>query len=445
MEAGSSRIDIAPPEGVFMGGYLERSKPSEGIHDPLFARALVLDDGQRRIAIVTADLPAFEPALADEIRERTERQTGIPASCTMLALSHTHSGPLVADRRIMQPSLPYLEELRDKLVEVVQDAAGNMRPVRVGAGRAKLYLGVNRRERTDDNRVVLGRNPSGYASPYSHILVVAEENGGPIAVLFTCGAHPVVLGPENLLISGDYAGLAERVVEENFGDKAVALFALGFAGDVNANFQKRNFAEVETIGTALGRAVLEEMKAVEVSGGLALQARSIRVPIPLEPPPPLAVAEQALFSERERLSSVLGRGQDEAEINRRRMMVEWAAELVRVAAQNRSEHSAEVEIQVFVIGRIALVGLSGEVFADYAKTLSELSPFDHTFPISNANGSVGYLPTAAAFDEGGYEVEAAPRLFGALPFRPEIEGIIREAVRDLLTDMSAGDAAGSDG
>jgi neutral ceramidase len=72
MLAGASRIDITPPKGVPMGGYLARAEPAEDVHEPLYARALVLDDGQVRGVVVSADLPTIEPAAALEIRQRIE-------------------------------------------------------------------------------------------------------------------------------------------------------------------------------------------------------------------------------------------------------------------------------------------------------------------------------------------------------------------------------------
>lgn len=428
-----------------MGGYLARAKPAEDIHDPLFARALVLDDGEKRVAVVAADLLGFDRAMARSLRERIAEATGIPASHIMLTCSHTHSGPLIVRTRIGHADRSYVESLQGKLVAVVRAAAEDLQPVRVGAGRAKVYLGVNRRQRTEDNRVVLGTNPEGYAYPYAHILDVAKENGGPLAMLFTYGAHPVVLGPKNLHISGDYAGMAEREVEENFGGQAVALFALGFAGDVNVEFDKRNFSEVETCGVALARAVLEEWKDIELASDLTLQARTTLVPLPLEAPPQPGEAERILYDAREQLTSMLGRGEDEAAIHHRRAMVEWASELVDTAGADDPEPTAELEIQGLAIGPVALLGLSAEVFAEYAKGLDEVSPFEHTFPISNANGAIGYLPTAAAFDEGGYEVETAPRLFGALGFQPQVESLVREAMGRVLRELGGGEAPPGEG
>jgi hypothetical protein len=443
MLGGTSRIEITPPVGVPMAGYLARERAAEEIHDPLFARALVLDDGQQRIAILAAGLLEVTPPMAQAIRERIAAETGIPPSHSMLAPSHTHAGPLVAGRRIARPDLSYVEGLQDKLVAAVRAAADGLRPVRVGAGRGKVYLGVNRRQRTPDNRTVLGKNPAAYASPYVHVLDVTKDNGAPVAVLFSYGAHPNILGPQNLRISADYPGVAERTIEENFGDETVALFALGFAGDVDADCAKRDLAEVETAGVALGRTVLESLKSIRPEPDVSLNARVRRVALSLEPPPPLVETERILYDARESLASVLGRGKEDTSVNERRAVVEWAAELVELAGRDGAtpEHTAELEIQVFAIGRTALLGLSAEVFAAYAKPLEESSPFDHTIPISNANGNIGYLPTAAAFDEGGYEVEVAPRLLGTLSFRPEAEGVVRQAVDELLAEVAPAQAA----
>ncbi|HUT35477.1 MAG TPA: hypothetical protein VNE39_18460 [Planctomycetota bacterium] len=436
MRAGSARVEITPPKGLPMGGFPERTDPSEGVHDPLFARALVLDDGAHRVAILSADLPEVSPAFAAEVRGRIQQELGIPAEHVLLATSHTHAGPLVMGRRVSAPDPLYLDTLRNRLVGVAREAGGALRPARAGAGRAKVYLGVNRRERAPDGRLGIGKNPARYASPYAHVLVVAEEGGGPLALLFTYGAHPAVLGPRNLQVSGDYAGHAERVVEENFGDTAVALFALGFAGDVDANHTKRNFDEVEQLGIALGRAVIEEMKSIELLGGLGLRARSLRVPLPLESLPSIEEAESRLLAERERLAGILGRSEDKSEVIRRRMRVDWASELVRVASEARGEQAAELEVQGIAIGRIAIVGLSGEPFAELEKGLQELSPFPHTIPIGGANGTIGYLPTDEAFAEGGYEVETAPYLYGALRLQPGIEPVLRQALARVLVDLA---------
>ncbi len=437
MRAGSARIEITPPKGLPMGGFPERTDPAKDVHDPLFARALVLDDGERRVALLSADLPEVSVAFAADVRRRIEGEMGIPAQHVLLAVSRTHAGPLVMGRRVSAPDPLYLENLRDRLLGAARAANGRLRPARLGAGRAKLHLGVNRRDGLSAPAgAAPARRPGRHVSPYAHILAVAEEGGGPLALLFTGSAHPAVLGPENLQVSGDYAGRAEREIEENFGDTAVALFALGFAGDVDAACAKRNFEEVEQLGVALGRAVLEGMKPIELLSGLPLRVRSLRVPLPLEMPPTVEQAEARLLAERERLASILGRNEEKAEVVRRRMRVDWAAELVRAARESQGEQAVELELLAIALGPIALVGVAGEPFAAYESILAAVSPFTHTIPVSCANGNIGYLPTDQAFAEGGYEVETAPCLYGVLCLRPGLEPILRQAFARVLVELT---------
>ncbi len=436
MLAGSSRLEITPPKGLPMGGYVERADPAEDVHDPLFARGLVLDDGQRRVAFLSADVHEVTQAFASQVRRRIQQELGIPAEHVLFAVSHTHAGPLVAGRRVSLPDPLYMDVLTDRLLGAVRGAGRALRPAAVGAGRGKLYLGINRRLPGAGVQAQMGKNPARYASPYARILVVAEERGGPMAILFTYGAHPVVLGPANRKVSGDYAGSAERVVEENFGGKATALFALGFAGDVDVNHTKRDFDEVEALGSALGRTVIEEMKDTPLETGLQLRVSSLRVALPLAPLPTVDEAQRRLLAERERLNGLLGRGENKAEVIRQRVMADWAQQLVQATSRGQGAPPVEVELQGIAIGRIALLGVSAEPFAEHEKALGELSPFPHTFPISCANGCIGYIPTAEAFAEGGYEVEFAPCVHGTPALLPEADSVFRQALARVLVDLA---------
>ena len=188
--------------------------------------------------------------------------------------------------------------------------------------------------------------------------------------------------------------------------------------------------------SALGRAVIEETKSLQPVQAAALRIRSLRIPLPLEPLPPVDEAQRRLLAERDRLSNILGRGEDKAEVTRRRLMVDSASQLVQMASQAQGAPSLELEVQGIALGRAALIGLSAEPFAEYEKLLLQLSPFPHTFPISCANGNIGYLPTASAFAEGGYEIETAPYLHGVLRLRPEVESVIHQAFARLLVELA---------
>jgi len=157
MLAGAAKIDITPSRSVWMEGMI-RSHPSDGVHDPLFARALVLANSEDRadaFAIVSLNVCMLSTEQASRGRAMVEGHTDIPASQIMLAASHTHSGPSLVGH--LTPSEPeYVEELLGKIPIVVDEAAANIRPaaIAVGSGREDT-ISHYRRLLADDGSVVM--------------------------------------------------------------------------------------------------------------------------------------------------------------------------------------------------------------------------------------------------------------------------------------------------
>src|SRR5437899_10137775 len=96
LKAGVSKVDITPPAGLPMWGYGSRKSPSTGTLDPLFARVLVLEAGETRLALVALDLGrCFGPASLARLREAARKSSGI--SYLLVVASHTHAGPVIQD------------------------------------------------------------------------------------------------------------------------------------------------------------------------------------------------------------------------------------------------------------------------------------------------------------------------------------------------------------
>ncbi|MDI9585443.1 MAG: neutral/alkaline non-lysosomal ceramidase N-terminal domain-containing protein, partial [Acidobacteriota bacterium] len=94
LQAGIATVDITPPVGTWLAGFAGRHKGSEGIHDPLRARALVLDDGDTRLLIITCDILSLAYPFIDDLKARIEAESGLPPERVMVNCSHTHSGPV---------------------------------------------------------------------------------------------------------------------------------------------------------------------------------------------------------------------------------------------------------------------------------------------------------------------------------------------------------------
>lgn len=231
LEAGVARIDLTPPLTMkaALGGYGARlSRPATGVHDRIWAKALVLRDGERRRVIVTADVLAFPPGLRQSVAEALSAD-GWRAEDLLLLASHSHTSfdltALNPKNTFKIPQLGlYHPELHDwtvaKLAEAVRLAARE--PVAVSAGSGvKALEGWNRNRRraggVSDRDLTLAR------------LDTAE--GRPLAVLVNWTAHPTFMDPRHMDFSGDWPGHLQRTLEALIGSGVTVLYFNGAEGD----------------------------------------------------------------------------------------------------------------------------------------------------------------------------------------------------------------------
>jgi hypothetical protein len=252
LKVGVAERVITPPVGVPLGGYAGRPGPSVGVHDDLHARALVLEAGGERAALVSLELLYPTPELVKALREEAEGKAGVPADSVLVAAVHTHSGPSVFG---LDPCLErsYLDEywslLPSLVASVVVEAAGRLAEAGIRFGRGRL-----------DGWTVNRRRPG--LGPLDNEVgaLLLEGVGGPVAAVVNFACHAVVLGHNNLLISADYPGAVSRAVKRLLG--ATALFLTGACGDVNPltpgtslervyDRSVGTFADVEEMGTAV--------------------------------------------------------------------------------------------------------------------------------------------------------------------------------------------------
>src|SRR2546423_7242815 len=167
--AGICETDITPPGGVWMCGYAFRPTGCAAVHDPLYARALVLDDGSASVAILAMDLIGLDFDMVEAVRTGVSEQTGIPPAAIMLTATHTHGGPNVKAFNTMGSRDPaYVDVLIRKLIGITVQAARRMRPASLAWGRAPVQIGVNRRQvpRADGGATRIGVNHAGPVMPW---------------------------------------------------------------------------------------------------------------------------------------------------------------------------------------------------------------------------------------------------------------------------------------
>jgi hypothetical protein len=214
---------------VTLSGCESRKGLSEGVHDPLSARAAVFEHGDQRLALVSLDNIGFYGESAEPLRDAILKACGLQPSELFLCAIHTHSAPTLTidPAKGHSHNLEYTRRLQERLIELVPQALRGLAPVAVGVGTGSSPVGVNRREVVSGPggkaEIVLGPNPSVVTDREVQVLAVtAPESTGMVAVLFTYATHSTSLGPKNYLISGDIHGLAEQFLERYLGDGVVA-------------------------------------------------------------------------------------------------------------------------------------------------------------------------------------------------------------------------------
>ena len=163
LKAGSAKINITPTDPVRMSGYAARTEPFKGIHDELFASAVVFENSETKSSIISVDVIGFSHEFADETRAMIEKKTGIPAMNILLAATHNHGGPRTRayGEEPTDNEKAYVKELQKKLVKIAVDAADKLQPVKIGVATGSCEMNVNRRARHAEGGVWLGRNPGG--------------------------------------------------------------------------------------------------------------------------------------------------------------------------------------------------------------------------------------------------------------------------------------------
>ncbi len=432
--AGTAAVNITPPVGVDLSGYGNRSGPSIGVHDELYAKALYLHAGGRAL-VITCDLVGLDYASVQAVREGITETTGIAADEIMIGCSHTHSGPST-------PCLPtlgrvdedYMQILLRQLVSVAELAVGRAQDAWVGHNREQVCVGFNRRE------VSWGRSttPTAEKGTILDRVDVLAVNGstGPLARLFVHPAHAVTLGSDNLLISADWPGYAQRCIEK-LDPGCVALFGQGCCGNINSD-PRGTFDIVEAQGRAMAGAVVKATELADMSRDVWVAAAREQFRLPCFDPPPVEEAEKIL----QQAEADWEQARTEATHGGIIMwggMLKWAQWLLEMARRQATGLAVDYEVQAFRVGDFALVGLPGEAFVEYAMNVDARSPFQQTAVMAYTNGNPGYIPTAAAYEQGGYEVEYAYRFYGGgyTMITPESERLILDAADRVLKRLIA--------
>lgn len=406
LKVGAARVDITPAEPIRLSGYAARTASSEGVEDPLFARAVAFEDVEgTRAVVLSLDAIAITTALSEEIARRIEAAAGVPSERVAVATSHSHTAPALAG---VIPNLLALTDEERKVIErytrlFVEKSAQagiaavrNLAPAELRLRFTAAAFGANR------------RTPGGPVDPEAPVLWATGSDGRPRAVLFGYACHCTTLQFNR--VTGDWAGYAQAAIEKALPG-TVAACLIGCGADTNPSPRGR-LEMAREHGQSLASAILYPANVVArpIRGPLAARKASVQLPFDKLPT-------------QEELRQKIAKGPPQEKRLGQMLLDRWPL-----------APSIPYPIQTLSFGEdLSLVFLGGEVVVDYALRLKREYLSDRVWPVAYANDVPGYIPSERILAEGGYEGGGAMVWYGQpARFAQGVEEIIHARIRELL-------------
>ncbi|MFC5401413.1 neutral/alkaline non-lysosomal ceramidase N-terminal domain-containing protein [Cohnella soli] len=399
-QVGVGKEDITPDaDGYIVGGLYPRK--TRFIKDPLFSKALVIDNGMEKIAIVSLDLILLLSEDVGIMKTEIEKATGIPADNIFLCASHTHSGPYTSivelnihasylERNhihtdIKERHISYMNKLRELVVRSAVRANDDLEACKLGTANADANgVSHNRRllKENDDcwnswllTREEGARYPSeGPVDPNVFVMAAVKADGTVKALLYNFAVH-ACNNPTLECVSADFPGVVERVVSKSLGYDVMTFYMAGPCGNINSNLDS------DELGARIGEEILISVASLNFPTKNVLRVQNVEIDLPL----------------RENIEL------QEEEIKRK-----WPDGLDFFSHSNQllqsiKKPSYKAVLSGIRLGDTAMVTMPLELFVEFGLDIKKRSPFANTTVATLTNGCLGYVPTLRAFENGGYE------------------------------------------
>jgi neutral ceramidase len=418
VRVGLAKTDITPPLGMPMAGYYHE-RGADGVLDPLYSKAMVIEEDGERAALVVLDIIGVTRSVTDQARTLVEQNTGIKGGHVMISATHAHTGPELANRGRRGPEIgsdkeiavKYTEGLPKLIAESVRLANERLQPVRLSVAKGHCDgVAFNRRYFMRDGTTAwnpgrLNPNivmPAGPTDPEVRILYLERADATDpmrgIATYVNFAMHPDTTGGSKF--SADWPGALGRVLGTYHGPDHLTIVANGTCGnlnhfDVSWKWPSGGPGEQNRIATILGAAVFQAYKDLKpvLPGPLQVRSEIVSIDLPTITPDQVEEAKVTLQNTKDDTGSNF-------------MKLVRAHRVLDVAS--RQGKQPQVEVQVVTLGKeVAWVALPGEIFVELGLALKKRSPFPQTFIAELANENLGYVPDRRSFAEGAYEPESA--------------------------------------
>ncbi|MBI5283051.1 MAG: hypothetical protein HY858_15300 [Candidatus Solibacter usitatus] len=413
LRAGAATANISPALGASLAGFMTDRAAAE-VHDELLVRCAALESGSTRLLLATIDSCMVPRTVLDRARARIARENSVEPACILMSSTHSHSAPPAMHLFQSLPDDKYAGLLEQRLGDAARMAFRRLRPARVGAAAGREpALVFNRRYfmregsipadpfgRTTDkvqmNPPAQSANilrPAGPVDPEHALIAAVGEDGRPIWVYGNYALHYAGFNPPDHA-SADYFGAWARRLEREAGGECAALLSNGCSANVNGiDFTRampagRDYTVIERTAAALAAESLRVLKAIRFSDAAALGGAMEEVELSTRRPSADELAEAVKLV-----------GASPANNHRERRLI-YARETVFVA---KFPAAVRAPVQGLRIGDAGIGAFPGETFVELGLHVKKASGFRTTLAVSIANDACGYIPTAEAFEAGGYE------------------------------------------
>jgi hypothetical protein len=410
--AGAAKVDITPQGPIWLSGYAVRTRPSEGVLSPIYAKALALSDKKNyRVVIVTVDVVGLPRGITDAVAARLEKEHGLRRAQVVFNSSHTHTGPVVWPNLSTMYFIPagekakllsYASWLTGSLFTVAAAALGDMEPASIAYSETKASFAMNRRQKD--------KGPVDHSVP---VFDVRTVTGRSKAILFGYACHNTTLTGEHYHVSGDYAGYAQASLEKKYPG-TTALFLMLAGADQNPAPRGQTEHAVAH-GEALAEAVAGVVDGSGNRVALSSPVKSAYLTIDLA------------FAPHTR-----GQFEEEAKSDNK-YKASRAREMLEAYDAGHPIRKAPYPVQAIRFAPdVSLIALGGEVVVDYARRLKDTYK-DRLVVAGYSNDVMCYIPSVRILREGGYEGDTSMIYYGQPgKFTEDVEEDIFGSVRAVM-------------
>ena len=425
LKAGFARLDITPPLGTPLAGY-QRPRFANGVLDPIEVNAVALNDGDKTLIMIAADVEGMDVADAKHIKKLILDRLGIPAEYVVLSALHQHTTYIMKHKVIENLTPSFAEVVYSRFCDVSQMAIDDMKECELSVAEKETAepLAFVRRYILKDGKTVTNPTPKqipeivrrcSEADNTVRLLRFKRENAKDIA-LVNFSTHPDVVHGEK--VSADWPGFARRFVEANDPDVSCLVF-VGAEGDSNHLDHIGGIRNGYDHSRHMGRVIADTVKEMW-DNTVPKKCESISATVQTVYNKANTEGEE-LYEESK--AKLIARENGTLGYNPEIEEVAFARRVVAIRESMTIYHS--LPITVVSLGEIVIVGLGGEPFTDYATSIRAVSDDRFAMIFALTNGHQGYLPTAAAFREGGYEAKGSK-------FTAGLQDQVIAAVKDII-------------